>query len=508
MGWIDAIIEAVSPSAAYKRMVYKQALESMKAIPKYDAGSYEGSNSNWMVHNDSAEQTDKYSRENVRARARDLERNSDVMNAVLGSHLRNIIGGGYHVQSKTGDAEINDQLERLWRTWTKKQNCDVTGTQSLNQIIRMAVRRKKIDGGILFVKRYTKDGVVPFKLQMIEVDELDVNPVKPKYQDDKVVGGIEYNEYNKPIGYWIRRYDIDGNLTLDSTWIDAKDVIFYFTKRRPSQIREMSDMTQTIPRIRDVQEFMEAVSVKERIQACLSVFIKRVLPTQGVNPVGGRNPWGKETEKRESYQGKTLRPGLITELNAGDDITAVNPSGQGADATSFTKLQQRLIGAGQGVSYESSTRDMAEATYSSARQAMIEDGLTYKEDIELLIEVLDEIYETFVISAILCGAVKLSAEKFWANKDTYLEHEWVKEPKAWIDPQKEAQANAVALASGQKTYKQIAAEQGRDWRDQVDDMAEVMEYAKEKGVPIDVMLYGEKAEGESGADGEETEENG
>ena len=133
---------------------------------------------------------------------------------------------------------------------------------------------------------------------------------------------------------------------------------------------------------------------------------------------------------------------------------------------------------------------MAESTYSSARQGLIEDDLTYQEDKELLVEVLDEIYETFIISAVLCGAI--SIPKFWDEKERYLTHEWIQEPKPWIDPGKEANANMVALQTGQKTYKQIAAENGRDWRSQVDDMAEVLEYGKTKGVDMGGVVFGIK----------------
>ena len=482
MSFIDSIVAFFSPQAAYEREIYRQAYDSLRS---YDAGDYDKSNQNWRVSNTSAELTDRYSRDNVRARARDLERNSDIMNAVVGAYKRNVIGGGYHVQVRTDNPELNKQIEKAWNKWCKKQNCDVTGTQSLNQIIRMAVERKKIDGGILFVKRYTSEGFVPFKLQMIEVDELDAGTVKPKHSGNKVVGGIEYNSFNKPVGYHIRQYDIDGYSQREAVYVDAKDVIFYFTKKRPSQLREMSDMAPTIPRIRDVNEFMTAVSVKERIEACLSVFIKKSLPTSGI----GRNN-SVATADRVSYEGKMLTPGMIKELNAGDEVQVVNPSGQGADATSFTKLQQRLIGAGQGVSYESTSRDMSESTYSSARQAWIEDDLTYNEDKELLVEVLDEIYETFIISAVLCGAI--SIPKFWNNKEVYLSHEWVQEPKPWIDPYKESNANMIAMKTGQKTFKQIAAEGGRDWRDQVDDIVEVLEYGKSKGIDLGGVLFGIK----------------
>ena len=484
MSFIDNIVAAFSPEAAYRREAYRQAYEELRS--SYDAGSYDKSNRNWIVSNSSAETTDRYSRDGVRARARDLERNSDIMNSVVGAFKRNIVGGGYHVQVKTEDEELNKQIELAWKKWCKKQNCDITGTQSLNQIIRMAVERKKIDGGILFVKRYTSDGFVPFKLQMIEVDELDAGTVQPKNKGNKVVGGIEFNSFNKPVGYFIRQYDVDGYGLREPIWIEAKDVIFYFTKKRPSQLREMSDMSATIPRIRDINEFITAVSVKERIMACLSIFIKKLLPTSGIGRGNGT------VSDRVSYEGKTLTPGMIKELNAGDEIQVVNPSGQGADATSFTKLQQRLIGAGQGISYEATSRDMAESTYSSARQGLIEDDLTYKEDRELLIEVLDEIYETFIISAVLCGAI--SIPKFWNEKDRFLSHEWIQEPKPWIDPYKESNANKIALQTGQKTYKQIAAENGRDWRTQIDDMAEVLEYGKTKGIDLGGVLFGIKEE--------------
>jgi len=168
----------------------------------------------------------------------------------------------------------------------------------------------------------------------------------------------------------------------------------------------------------------------------------------------------------------------------GDEVQVVNPSGQSSDAESYTKLQQRLIGAGQGLSYEVTSRDMSQTNYASARQGMIEDGETFAEDEELIISLMDEIYETFVISCVLAG--KISATDFWIdnNKLKYFKHSWVKAPKPWIDPAKEASANKIAIETKQKTFKDICAENGVDWKKAIDDMAEVQEYANQKGVQI------------------------
>ena len=189
---------------------------------------------------------------------------------------------------------------------------------------------------------------------------------------------------------------------------------------------------------------------------------------------------------------------MIKELNAGDEVQVVNPTGQASDATSYTKLQQRLIGSGQGLSYEATSRDMSETNYASARQGMIEDEMTYAEEEEAILSILDEIYETFVISCVL--SEKLTITGFWDNKNKYMDHGWVKQPKKWIDPLKESSATKTALNTGQKTYKQIAAEAGRDWRQQIDDTAEVIEYAKKKGVDLEGVIFGGKTQQQKPAD--------
>lgn len=483
MNWLDNLIGWISPEAGARREAWRQCLDEMRS---YDAASHGRANANWYAMNQSAEYTDRYSRDTVRARARDLERNSDLMNSVIGPFIRNVVGKGLILQAETPSTKLNEEIEQLWKLWCKKRNCDVTGTQSLNQMLRMAVRRKKVDGGILFVKRYTAGGVLPFKLQMFEVDELDSSQVVPKHKNNRVIGGIEYDQYNAPVGYWIRQYSLDGMSITDPVYIKGTDVIFYFSKRRPSQLREMSDMSQTITRTRDANEYMTAVSVKQRIEACFGIAIKKNLPTGGI----GRVP-ASQAGHPQTYAGKTVSPGMMLELNPGDEIQSINPQGQATDSASFIKLLQRLIGAGQGISYEATSRDMSQTTYSSARQAIIEDGMTYAEEDELLADVLDEIYETFIISAVLAGA--LNIPNFWDRKEDYFAHSFDRPPKPWIDPSKEATATKIAMQTGQKTFKQIAAENGSDWRKQIDDICEVLEYAKEKyGVDLGGVILGQK----------------
>ena len=475
MNLIDRIINYFSPKAGCERELWRSERDSLKG---YDAAAFDRLNEAWRVLNESAEITDRGSRDTIRARARDQERNSDITSSILIAYKRNVVGAGYTLQAKTGSDELDDQLEGLWKIWCNKNNCDVTGTQNFNQLLRMAITRKKVDGGALFLKRYTAGGIVPFKLQAIEVDELEESALTPREKGNKVAGGIEYSSYNKPMGFYIRQYQIDG-MSSEPVYVPAKDVIFIYTKKRPSQIREMSDLTAMIPRTRDINEYMTAVSVKERIAACLAVFVTR-------QSMGGLGRNTKDNSAKSGYDTKTLTPGMISHLMPGEDITVVDPKSQAVDATNYLKLMQRLIGSGQGLSYEAVSRDMSETNYSGARQGSIEDDLTYAEEIEALMDFMDEVYETFVISLYLSGRINVA--NFWDDFGTYTKHNWVGSTKKWIDPLKESTANRVALNSNQKSYQQIAAEGGKDWKEIIDENAEVIKYAKSKGI----LLGGEK----------------
>lgn len=471
---ITEIIAVISPKLAYKREAYRQAYEAQR---NYDAGSYDRQNQNWFAHNESAEQTDKDYRDTVRARSRDLERNSDLMNAQIHPWVRNVVGKGFELEAMSDNEQFNEAIEKLWLKWCKKDNCDVTGTQSFWEMARMAVQRKRVDGGILFVKCFTAGGVTPFKLQALEVDELDTTQINPRYEGNRVVGGIEYNSYNFAVGYWIREYDIQGYIRPTSRFIERKNIIFYFSKHRPSQIREMPEMAATVSRIKEVNGYIEAATIKERIAACLSVFIKNVLP------VGQFGRQTKGTEK--DYNQLKLSPGMIAQLNQGDDVQVVNPGNSATNGNDFIKTISRIISAGQGVSYEATSRDLTQANYSSARQATIEDEETFiPEQQKLKDEFLDEAYETFVISAVLSGAV--NCPDFWANKDMYLSHGWNRKPKKWIDPIKEANANKIAIATGQKTVADIWREDGRDYVEVMDEMKKIQEYAAEIGLNSDL----------------------
>jgi lambda family phage portal protein len=188
----------------------------------------------------------------------------------------------------------------------------------------------------------------------------------------------------------------------------------------------------------------------------------------------------KENDK-SGYKQKTISPGMIMELSPGDEVSAVTPSGQATSARDFITTQQRLAGSGQGLSYEAVSRDMSQVNYSSARQGLLEDQRTYGMWQQFLIEHLCmEVYTEFIISAVLSGQLKIP--DFWSNKRKYLKHMWICPGWSWIDPYKEANANKIALETGQDTLSQICAEQGHDWKDVMKQRAKEIKMQQDLGI--------------------------
>lgn len=49
---------------------------------------------------------------------------------------------------------------------------------------------------------------------------------------------------------------------------------------------------------------------------------------------------------------------------------------------------------------------------------------------------------------------------------------------------------ALSVSRGQKTFQDVCAEQGKDWKEAVNEMAEVLEYGRSVGVELGGVIFG------------------
>lgn len=497
---LEKAIAAISPQWACNRAFYAENLRA------YEAGEVTRFNDGWVPIDGDTENGDKTQRDLIKARARYLENNSDIAGAAVGGIVRNVVGTGIKPQARTGDEHLNKAIETLWKEWTRPENCDITGQQTFEEMQAMLLRRKIVDGEILVKKVINRRGRFPLKLQVIKSDLLSQYLIRAPKTNNVIRSGIELNDHLQPLAYWIDKKTPDGYTEYDPDRVRADEIIHLWTRSQPDQIRGMSDLTPIIKRLKDTQDYLDAETVAAKIAACFSVFITTQTGAPGMV---GRIGNTKDPEKKKI---QSIRPGMIKYLAPGESVTTANPSRGIASAKDYVSIQERLAGAGLGLSYELMSRDFNSSSFSAARQGMLEDRKTFEPIQQFLsAHLCTPIYREWMDTCVLAGL--LDIPDYFANREAYQAVEWVTPGWSWIDPQKEVNADISAIQNGGKTLSQWCAERGYDWREQLEQMALEKETAESLGLklavhtPISVQAaMSNHVDGDSAKNDDKTEE--
>lgn len=470
---LEKAIAAISPQWACNRAFYAENLRA------YEAGEVTRFNDGWVPIDGDTENGDKTQRDLIKARARYLENNSDIAGAAVGGIVRNVVGTGIKPQARTGDERLNKAIETLWKEWTRPENCDITGQQTFEEMQAMLLRRKIVDGEILVKKVINRRGRFPLKLQVIKSDLLSQYLIRAPKTNNVIRSGIELNDHLQPLAYWIDKKTPDGYTEYDPDRVRADEIIHLWTRSQPDQIRGMSDLTPIIKRLKDTQDYLDAETVAAKIAACFSVFITTQTGAPGMV---GRIGNTKDPEKKKI---QSIRPGMIKYLAPGESVTTANPSRGIASAKDYVSIQERLAGAGLGLSYELMSRDFNSSSFSAARQGMLEDRKTFEPIQQFLsAHLCMPIYREWLDTCVLAGV--LDIPDYFSNREAYQAVEWVTPGWSWIDPQKEVNADISAIQNGGKTLSQWCAERGYDWREQLEQMALEKETAESLGLKLAV----------------------
>ncbi len=470
----------------------------------YDAAKNDRLGGNWQpVGKLSAEETDRPHRFTLLYRARDLERNSDIVESAVSGIIRNTVGASgiipqAHVIKANGSSNerLNDTIEDLWREWSRPENCDASGAQSFAELQAMILRRRIVDGEIFVRKIIDKRGKFPLKLQVFEPDQLDT-----MRQGDRIHEGIEVDEYLRPIAYYFLPDALETSMYGGkSIRVPASDVIHLFNKKRPSQIHGLSELAIVMNRIRDTGEFIDAELVAARIAACFALFVTKNNPS-GYMGTGRSN---FETDSRGNPL-KTIEPGMIEVLAPGESIIEAKPNHPQTGAGEFVSLQQRLAGAGLGQSYELLSRDLSKVSYSSVRQGHLEDRKTFELFQKyLVVHLCVPVWDAFLTSSVLAGLVKIT--DFERNKGRYIGARWITPGWQWVDPLKEVNASTQALVIGASTLEEICGQKGLDWQEVLKQRARELEYAASLGINLTTEPWKEANDGEVEDEPEEDQE--
>lgn len=456
MNFLDEIVGFVNPMAGVKRAQARRALDLVRG---YDAAKVGRRTDGWVAGHGSANVEIGSALIRVRNRCRDVVRNNEYAAKALETLVTNTVGDGII-------AKAPDQV--LWDDWC--DYCDADGQLDFNGLIELAVRTRRESGEVIirFRSRQPEDGLkVPLQIQVLEPDHLDQTKMGPLDNGNYAIAGVEFNLIGQRVAYWL--YPIHpGEVasyrlqSFQSKRVPASEVLHYYRKRRPSQVRGMPEFAVSLLRLRDLADYEQAELVRKKIESCFVAFVRTDDTTQRMGDMKSGTA-GTVQEK--------VAPGMIKYLSNAEGVDFGNPS-SGGGYGDYTSTQLHAIAAGAGVMYSQMTGDLSKFNFSSYRAGLVEFRQMIKAEQWLALKpmVLQPIGQRFQEVARLAGATRKPVQRMM----------WTMPRLQWVDPLKDVLATKEAIRGGLSSISEAIRERGDDpekvFKEMYDERATLKEY--------------------------------
>jgi len=380
-------------------------------------------------------------REPVARRARDASINQPLANSAVEVWCGEAVGTGMRPVPQTGDDALDKIIADGFEAWTDR--ADYFGLESFYGLQAMAARRDFTDGEYWALMVFEAE-----ELRVKTIDPAQVNPALSMELPGGglVISGVEVNEGGKPVAFHIYKNWIPGLPLLrglESVRIDAADVLHLFRPDAAGQTRGMSRLASVLLRLRELDSLTDGQLVRLKIGALLAGFVTDSDGTllQDTGPPGEAS----------------LEPGTMQRLRPGESVEFSKPPEIGSESNEFQRAVIREIGAGVQIPSFMLDHDMSQINFSSARVAII----AFRRRIEawqdhFAFQMLRPVYRRWLTVELLSGRITAPL-----NEST-LRHKWIAPKGQWLDPLKDAQAEALAINSGLTSRREAVAARGID----------------------------------------------
>lgn len=416
----------------------------------------------------------------LRARARDLVRNSGHAARFVDLVAENVVGPcGVKMQSRAlkadgkPDRNVNDALEAAWAEWCEPENCSADGRLSFVDVETLAARSEPQDGETLIRMLPGFPNKFGFALQVLDPDQLDHTFNRaPGKGVTEIRMGVEVDGWGRPLAYWIWSAHPSEYHKRERIRVPAEQMIHLYITQRPGMTRGPSWFAPVMFDAKMLAAYYEAEVVAARMGASQMGFLT-------VDPEAVTDPNAPSTNIAPTIEAE---PGTFPKLPPGYGVTPFNPEHPNTAFPTFTKAMLRSISAGLKVSYNSLTGDLEAVNYSSIRAGLLVERDVWKRlQYRMITHVHRRIFREWKKWAITSGALQLAISKV-ARADNV---QWQPRGWSWVDPDKDLSAAERAIALGLDSRIRLAAEQGRDFEEIVQDLALEQEIAEEYGITLE-----------------------
>lgn len=486
--FIDEVIYVFAP-------IYGQKRKAARYVFSYQSAIANRLRSDWILGaSESADSQLLPVLDVLRNQSRELRRNNGIISGILNTFTTHIVGHGisYYPQlnekylglTKEQKTDLEYRIKKIWKAHSK--HLDLTGRLHFREIQHLIIRKILEDGEIFLIRHYRERPYAPLGLcfEIVEADRVETPPDVSANKD--IRRGIELNKDGEPVKYYIlKTHPGDSFGKQEFVPIPARDekgnplVFHLYWQLRPGQTRGEPWFTPILNLMYDLSRYREAEIVAARIAACFAAFIK-----------SENAPFYQaRAEEENSQRVEQLYPGMIEYLRPGEDVVVADPKRPNPNLDKFVEQILREIGASLGLPYELVMKDFSKTNYSSARAAINEAIKFFKYWQVWLIDYFCQPVLEFVLEEAWAKNL-LPIPDFMERKDEYCSATWT--PPGWrsVDPLKESNAKKINLMYGTTTLADIAAEEGKDWEELLEQQKREQEKRQELG--LEYPMFKEK----------------
>lgn len=489
---IDRAVSVVAPVYGSKRSAARLQLRMINhashKLERLGSGhpsmrSSTSRDSRWFGSEQNVDEQLLVDLEDMQRRAVEMVQTNPHAAGVIDSRVTHEIGVGLGVRpniaiedgfDKEVAAKICSRLKRTCKHWSR-HGCDRKRRLSFAAVQRL-VTRTYATYGEAFVVFSNAPGEGPIDLAVEVIDPIRVQTPAGFASDPNVCMGIRYDSKNQIAGYYvmdqpkasspaarygayqyISRYDKSGRV----------QIVHVFEEQYPGQTRGIPWLTAAVPYLKDLGDYWEAELISKQVEACFSIVIE-----------GGKNsaaPMDIAQGKANAAQGNNriqdLYPGAVHYTNEGEQVKVVDPVRPGSTFAPFVENTLRLAASALNYPYELLAKNFFRTTYSSGRLAILDGNLGFKVRTQAIIDqFLSPLWVRFVGDVFFFGLLDdvVSRVEYVADPHKFEDADWGGNSFGSVDPEKEVNANAAAIESGQKTLSAVCAENDEDWIEQMD----------------------------------------
>lgn len=409
-------------------------------------------------------------RAKIQANAHDLVRNFSIGGWAIRRHLDYVTT--FELYGKSKDRAFNRDFEAWFWDVSQAPRFDVAGRQSWPSGVRMLESQAllKGDNGLMILSDGTFQG--------IESDRVRDIPQSPTDKGGKWVHGVKVNDAGKHLAYCIGRR-VGNGFEFERT-VAAGNMVWHGYYDRWDQIRGVSPIFAALNPLRDVYENFDYALAAAKLRQLFGLLITRkAVDSAGTIEEGG-DALGDESGSRSQYNVNFGKGPVILDMDPGDDakfLESQHPSSQFQD---FTQLVTMV--ALKALDIPFSFYDEAHTNFFGSRGSWLHYERACKPKRDTLAAIQHRMLVRRLQIAILNDEFILPAG---SKSIAELEWDFVPLGMPWWKPSEEINGDVQSISAGLNNPQRVCRGRGTgDPFENIDATAEVIEYAKQKGVPL------------------------